>query len=181
MIRVLTCAAALLVSSAVAGPAPDAALNPFSRLSPEGRDFIAGLRTKRQLASGEARPAPRALYFASFSMGEAGVRAAVRGAARFGIPVTLRGFVDNDLRKTAGLTFDLVKHGQAGGLNVDPVAFRRHGVTAVPALVVTCAAGSDRIAGGLPPAEMLVKVAEAGECADVARTLLAEAEARDER
>ena len=181
MKRLFVYLAAFITCSVTAGPAPDAALNPFGRLSPEGRDFIAGLRAKRQFAGNEAKPAPRALYFASFSMGEAGVRAAVRGAARFGIPVTLRGFVDNDLRKTAGLTFELVKHGQAGGLNVDPVAFRRHGVTAVPALVVTCAAGSDRIAGGLPPAEMLAKVAEAGECADVARVLLAEAEARDER
>lgn len=211
MKRVLTCAAALLACSAVAGqsgdgvaagrageaftrdlagenrtpaaagPVPGPALNPFSRLSPDGRDFISGLRAKRQLAGGEVRPAHRALYFASSSMGEAGVRAVMGGAARFGIPVTLRGFVDNDLRKTAGLTFELVKKNGQGGLNVDPVAFRRYGVTAVPALIVVCGAKHDRIAGSLPLAEMLAKVAEAGECAPVARALLAEAEARDER
>lgn len=147
-------------------------------LNQSDQDFIAQLQAKQrqQLQGGETKPVPRAIYFVSFSIPPEGIRQRIADAARLKVPATLRGFVNNSLKDTATVMYDLVKEDQRGGVQVDPTAFSQYGITAVPALVVLCGAQSDRIAGNISLEAMLSKVAEDGDCADVARAILREAE-----
>jgi conjugal transfer pilus assembly protein TrbC len=141
-------------------------------------DFLAQLQ-QRPGAQAE-KPLPQALYFVSFSMPEAGLKQVIQEAGRLQIPATLRGLLNNDMRQTAQavltlVTESLVNEAPRGGVQIDPTAFRRYGIKAVPALVVTCPSGYDRIAGTLSLSQALQKVAEKGDCAATARALLAKA------
>lgn len=133
------------------------------------QDFIA------QQQGGEGKPVPRAIYFVSFSIPSEGIRQRIADAARLKVPATLRGFVNNNLKDTATVMYDLVKEDQRGGVQIDPTAFSQYGITAVPALVVLCGTQSDRIAGNISLEAMLSKVTEDGDCADVASAILREA------
>ena len=128
---------------------------------------------RQQQAAAGAKPVPQALYFVSFSIPQTGLKRLILDADRFGIPATLRGMVNNDMRQTANAVLQLVNEDQRGGVQIDPQAFRRYGINAVPALVVTCDGRYDRIAGNLALREALTKVAESGDCADTARAILA--------
>ncbi|MGL6051545.1 MAG: type-F conjugative transfer system pilin assembly protein TrbC [Aeromonas salmonicida] len=128
---------------------------------------------RQQQAAAGAKPVPQALYFVSFSIPQTGLKRLILDADRFGIPATLRGMVNNDMRQTANSVLQLVNEDQRGGVQIDPQAFRRYGINAVPALVVTCGETYDRIAGNLALQQALTKVAESGECADTAKAILA--------
>lgn len=128
---------------------------------------------RQQQAAAGAKPVPQALYFVSFSIPQTGLKRLILDADRFGIPATLRGMVNNDMRQTANAVLQLVNEEQRGGVQIDPQAFRRYGINAVPALVVTCGETYDRIAGNLALQQALTKVAESGECADTAKAILA--------
>lgn len=128
---------------------------------------------RQQQAAAGAKPVPQALYFVSFSIPQTGLKRLILDADRFGIPATLRGMVNNDMRQTANAVLQLVNEDQRGGVQIDPQAFRRYGINAVPALVVTCGETYDRIAGNLALQQALTKVAESGECADTAKAILA--------
>lgn len=128
---------------------------------------------RQQQAAAGAKPVPQALYFVSFSIPQTGLKRLILDADRFGIPATLRGMVNNDMRQTANAVSQLVNEDQRGGVQIDPQAFRRYGINAVPALVVTCGETYDRIAGNLALQQALTKVAESGECADTAKAILA--------
>lgn len=130
------------------------------------------LRDQAQ-ARTESKQAPQALYFVSFSIPEAGLKRLILDADAFGIPATLRGMVNNDLRTTANAVLRLVSEDKRGGVQIDPKAFATYGIAAVPALVVTCEGKFDRLAGNLELREALTKIAESGECADTARAILA--------
>lgn len=119
------------------------------------------------------KPVPHALYFVSFSIPEEGLKRMILDADSFGIPSTLRGMVNNDMRDTANAVLRLVNEDKRGGVQIDPKAFTTYGINAVPALVVTCDGRYDRIAGNLALREALTKVAESGDCADTARAILA--------
>ena len=93
-------------------------------------------------------------------------------ATRFGVPATIRGWLNNDLRKTAARMFELSKKQKDIGVQIDPTLFEQYGITAVPALVVTCPGHFDVIRGSLPLKAMLEKIAEQGECASTARQLM---------
>lgn len=63
----------------------------------------------------------------------------------YGIPATLRGMVNNDLKTTAEAVLSLVKDGATDGVQIDPTLFSQYGIRSVPALVVFCRQGYDII------------------------------------
>lgn len=67
----------------------------------------------------------------------------------YGIPATLRGMVNNDLKTTAEAVLSLVKDGATDGVQIDPTLFSQYGIRSVPALVVFCSQGYDIIRGNL--------------------------------
>lgn len=147
-----------------------------SRLNLPEQKFIDSLQQQqRQKLEGEEKPVPRALYFLSFSIPPEGIKPLIDDAARLQIPATLRGLINNDLKQTVTAIYDLVKDEKRGGIQIDPTAYKTYGITAVPALVVTCNGRWDRVAGNLRLDAMLKKVAEDGDCADVAKNILKEA------
>ncbi|WP_339361291.1 type-F conjugative transfer system pilin assembly protein TrbC [Candidatus Regiella insecticola] len=139
----------------------------------QNQPFIDAMQQRQQQqGSGEANPVTKALYFVSFSIPLAGLKQMVHDADQYPIQVTLRGLVNNDLRQTANAVLSLVKEGKRGGVQIDPVSFRTYGITAVPALVVTCQGHFDRVAGNIRLTAALKKVAESGQCAQTAQALL---------
>jgi conjugal transfer pilus assembly protein TrbC len=113
-----------------------------------------------------------ALYFVSLGIPEEGLLPMLGDANRFGIPATIRGWLENDLRKTATRMFELSKKDKNIGVQIDPTLFQQYGITAVPALVVTCPGHFDVIRGSLPLQDMLKKIAAQGECAATAKQLM---------
>lgn len=79
----------------------------------------------------------RAILFASFSMPAPALRAMMEEGKSYGIPVVFRGFVNNSVYDTRA-RLETVFQGaeQAEGFAIDPTAFRRFRIEAVPALVV---------------------------------------------
>lgn len=139
----------------------------------QDQPFIDAMQQRQQQqGSGEIKPVAKALYFVSFSIPIEGLKRMVHDADQYPIPVTLRGLVNNDLRQTANAVLSLVKEGKRGGVQIDPVSFRTYGITAVPALVVTCKEHFDRVAGNIRLTAALKKVAESGQCAQTAQALL---------
>lgn len=120
----------------------------------------------------DSQARPDALYFLSFSIPEAGLKLLVPEAKRLHIPALVSGLIDNNFRKTAEAVFRLSRDGHNGGVQIDPVQFERYSIRAVPALVVTCDAGYDRLSGNLKLKEGLARIAADGECRDTARRLL---------
>ncbi|HEC2564910.1 type-F conjugative transfer system pilin assembly protein TrbC [Raoultella ornithinolytica] len=130
-------------------------------------------RVQSSVAPGsEARP--DALYFLSFSIPEEGLKQMVPAATRFHIPALINGLVDNNFRKTVELVFRLARENNQGGVQIDPRQFSKYGITTVPALVVICDAGYDRLTGNLKLKEALERIAAEGDCADTAKKLLQE-------
>ncbi len=144
-------------------------------IAPGEQAWLEALKAKRQgMAQPPASNAPEAHYFVSFSMPDEVLAPLIEQATAYGIPAHLRGMVNGDMRQTANAVLRLVKDRQQGGVSINPMAFTRYGITAVPALVVTCSEGSDRIAGNLALDAALTKIAEAGTCQESARRLLAQ-------
>lgn len=123
----------------------------------------------------DSQARPDALYFLSFSIPEAGLKLMVPEAKRLNIPALVNGLIDNNFRKTAEAVFRLSREGENGGVQIDPVQFARYNIRAVPALVVTCDTGYDRLSGNLMLKEALARIAAEGECRDTARKLLRDA------
>ncbi|EBR8158308.1 type-F conjugative transfer system pilin assembly protein TrbC [Salmonella enterica subsp. enterica serovar Newport] len=140
-------------------------------LAPSDRHFLDDLARKQQ-ASQADRPEQGAVYFISFSIPEAGLKRMLGETRRYGIPATLRGMRDNDLKATADAVLSLVKDGVTDGVQIDPTLFTKYDIRSVPALVVYCSQGYDVIRGNLRVKQALEKVAGAGDCRLVARHLL---------
>ncbi len=149
--------------------APDFARGPA--LTGQDADFVAALRQQQQQTKPDDN-APAVMMFVSFSMPEDDLRERIKDAADLGVTVSLRGMVNGDMRQTGTRVAQLVKETNKGGMQIDPVAFRRYGVTSVPTLIVKCDALSDRVLGDINLRDALKKVAEAGDCAAFAETLL---------
>ncbi|EFS5057065.1 type-F conjugative transfer system pilin assembly protein TrbC [Salmonella enterica] len=127
---------------------------------------------QKQQATGKERAREGAFYFVSFSIPEEGLRRMLGETRRYGIPATLRGMVDNDLKTTADAVLSLVKDGVTEGVQIDPTLFTEYGIRSVPALVVFCSQGYDVIRGNLRVKVALEKIATSGDCQQVAQTLL---------
>lgn len=113
-----------------------------------------------------------AIYFVSLGIPREGLLPMLKDARRYNIPPTLRGLVNNDMRQTAAVMFELNKEDKDAGVQIDPTLFSQYQITTVPALVVTCPGHYDVIRGSLPLQKALEKVAESGDCAATARKLL---------
>ncbi|MBS9329083.1 type-F conjugative transfer system pilin assembly protein TrbC [Escherichia coli] len=127
---------------------------------------------RKQQASQDGKPRQGALYFVSFSIPEEGLKRMLGETRHYGIPATLRGMVNNDLKTTAEAVLSLVKDGATDGVQIDPTLFSQYGIRSVPALVVFCRQGYDIIRGNLRVGQALEKVAATGDCRQVARALL---------
>ncbi|MEG5888113.1 type-F conjugative transfer system pilin assembly protein TrbC [Enterobacter ludwigii] len=150
--------------------APDFARGPV--LSGQDSEFVAALKQQQQQQAKVDDNAPVAIMFLSFSMPEEELRTRVNDAADLGVPVSLRGMVNGDMRQTGARVANLVKETNKGGMQIDPVSFRRYGVTSVPTLIVKCGKASDRVLGDITLRDALKKVAEEGECAEFAGSVL---------
>lgn len=142
--------------------------NPLNRSDSQ---FIDDLLTK-QKASNQEKPAEGAIYFVSFSIPEEGLKRMLHETRQFGIPATLRGLVNNDMKTTADAVMQLVKDGVTDGMQIDPTLYAQYNIRSVPALVVRCQAGYDVVRGNIRVKQALEKVAETGDCAQTARQML---------
>ena len=88
--------------------------------------------------SGEApgEVSPHLYVFVSSSLPMGRLIAIAKDAALLDAPVILRGLVGNSLQETLLNLKDVVAEGVA--LEVDPLPFEAYGITAVPAVVLTC-------------------------------------------
>ncbi|EFP6323243.1 type-F conjugative transfer system pilin assembly protein TrbC [Salmonella enterica] len=133
--------------------------------------YLDDLVRKQQSLQTE-KPASGAVYFVSFSIPEEGLKRMLGETRRYGIPATLRGMLNNDLKATADAVLSLVKDGATDGVQIDPTLFSEYHVRSVPALVVFCDRGYDIIRGNLRVKQALDKVATAGDCRQVAGEIL---------
>ena len=141
-------------------------------LTGQDADYIASLKRQRQQQVKPDDSAPAVMMFVSFSMPEDDLRTRVKDASDLGVTVSLRGMVNGDMRQTGTRIAQLVKETNTGGMQIDPVSFRRFGITSVPTLVVICEHKSDRVLGDISLREALRKVAEDGDCAGIAESVL---------
>ncbi|MFH8136379.1 type-F conjugative transfer system pilin assembly protein TrbC [Pantoea osteomyelitidis] len=148
-------------------------------LAPQEQSFIeAQAQQFRQSMQPGERPVDAALVFVSFSMPPDELKQRVQDAAVLNIPVVIRGMVNGDMRATANAVAGLVKESNTGGVQIDPTTFRKYNITAVPVLIVACGNQGDkvdRLQGDLKLHQALKRVAEEGDCAQTAKSLLGEA------
>lgn len=144
-------------------------------VSRKDMDFIDNLQRKQQMQYQDAQKSqPSIQYFVSFSIPRNGLVIMLNNAAQFSVPVNIRGMINNNFRQTADTIFEMTKSINKAGVQINPQAFRQYGITAVPALVVTCGNTFDRVSGDIRIDGLMRKVAEGGDCADVARAALKE-------
>ncbi|EAB7503678.1 TPA: type-F conjugative transfer system pilin assembly protein TrbC [Salmonella enterica] len=147
-------------------------------VAPQEQSFLdAQAQQFRQSMQPGERPVEAALVFVSFSMPPDELKQRVQDAAALNIPVVIRGMVNGDMRATANAVAGLVKESNTGGVQIDPTTFRKYNITAVPVLIVTCGNQGDqvdRLQGDLMLHQALKRVAEEGDCAQTAKSLLGE-------
>ena len=147
-------------------------------VAPQDQAFLDAQASQfRQAMQPGERPVDAALVFVSFSMPPEELKQRVKDAAQLNIPVVIRGMVNGDMRATANAVANLVKESNTGGVQIDPTTFRKYNITAVPVLIVACGNPGDtvdRLQGDLTLHQALKRVAEEGDCADMARNLLGE-------
>jgi len=139
-------------------------------LNAQDRSFIDKLVQQQQ--AHQSKPETSAIYFVSFSIPEAGLQRMLAETRRYGIPATLRGLVNNDMKQTVDAVSQLVQNGATEGVQIDPTLYSQYGITSVPALVVRCEKGFDVIRGNLKLEQALQKMVSDGDCGDVAQQLL---------
>ena len=135
------------------------------------RQFIDNL-VSQQKAANQEKPAEGALYFVSFSIPEEGLKRMLHETRQYGIPATLRGLVNNDMRTTTDAVLQMVKDGVTDGVQIDPTLYTQYGIRSVPSLVVRCQTGYDVVRGNIHVKQALEKVAQTGDCAQLARQIL---------
>lgn len=135
------------------------------------RQFIDNL-VSQQKAANQEKPAEGALYFVSFSIPEEGLKRMLHETRQYGIPATLRGLVNNDMKTTTDAVLQLVKDGVTDGVQIDPTLYTQYSIRSVPSLVVRCQVGYDVVRGNIHVKQALEKVAQTGDCAQVARQML---------
>lgn len=86
---------------------------------------------RKQQAAQKDKPQQGAVYFVSFSIPEEGLKRMLGETRHYGIPATLRGMVNNDLKATADAVLSLVKDGATDGVQIDPTLFSQYGIRSV--------------------------------------------------
>ena len=117
--------------------------NPLNRSDSQ---FIDNLLSQQKAANQE-KPTEGALYFVSFSIPEEGLKRMLHETRQYGIPATLRGLINNDMKTTTDAVMQLVKDGVTDGVQIDPTLYAQYNIRSVPALVVRCQTGFDVVRG----------------------------------
>lgn len=133
---------------------------------------------------------PNAILFVSMSMPESLLFQLADEAAYFGIPIVIRGLVQNDFKATIEMIAHLnqeakKQHRQFNGVSIDPIWFEQFHIESIPALVVStgsqdCQRGSicpnlpfDVVYGNVSLKKSLSLIAERGSAAPkVAKDIL---------
>lgn len=76
------------------------------------------------------------MMFVSFSMPRQSLIAALRDANKIKASVVMRGLVNNSFKETFQAIGNLVKEAGGGGIELNPLAFKRFQIETVPAVVV---------------------------------------------
>ena len=131
-------------------------------------------RVPQGVPGGAPAGPPPPIVLVSFSMPRQSLRALLDEAARIGSPVVLRGLKDGSMRATVEALLSLYDidpkasgppEGMEGrtlpGLAIDPTLFRRFGVDAVPAFIVTAEPVGPCGRDGCPVPEHLIVRGEA--------------------
>ncbi len=116
------------------------------------------------LAAGLGLPAngsrrPSVYVFASFSMPKASMRSLIEQGELAGVPIVLRGLVNNSMEDTMQAVHSLYIEGerQESGAVIDPTLFERFGVKQVPTVVVAeTAAGACSVETCRTPAHVKI-------------------------
>ncbi len=115
----------------------------------------------------------KAIVFVSFSMPELSLKQIIHDAARYQVPVVIRGLYQNSFRKTVEKMFEFVKENKKGGIAINPRWFKEYEIKAVPAVVVTREHGpTDVVYGNIPLKKALLLVADRGKLSNVAQSIL---------
>jgi conjugal transfer pilus assembly protein TrbC len=93
----------------------------------------------------KARKADGLMVFASFTMPTASLKRLIADTARVGGAVLFRGFKDGSIKATSLAITSL--GAVAGGVQVNPDAFTKYRITAVPAVVLVKPEASDQVDG----------------------------------
>lgn len=80
-------------------------------------------------------PSSNVLIFVSFSMPKESLRGWLREADRIKAPVIVRGLLHNSFRDTTKAVMDIISDNR-GGIQLNPLFFRRFHIEKVPAVVV---------------------------------------------
>lgn len=124
----------LRVAEQIAGKMDRAASPP----GPGGTSGTAGTMAGLQQAPS---PVPARLYvFVSFSMPQASLHRLAAQAASLQVPLVLRGMVGESLSATATRAAAVVQAVPGASFEIDPMAFRRFGITQVPSFVIAAPA-----------------------------------------
>ena len=110
-----------------------------------------------------AYSSPAKILFISFSMPNMLLEQVAHESARLNIPLVLNGLHKSSMRKTLGKIFELAQKEKGVSVQIDPVAFKKYGITRVPALIVDDGMGFDVIRGNIKISEMLKFIKAKGE------------------
>lgn len=135
----------------------------------EGMSSIAGLQSA---PSQERAQTSGALYFVSFSIPDDGIKEMMNDADHYGIPLLINGLVADNFRSTMKKIFSLKRDNNVGGVQIDPVSFRKYGITKVPALLVMCGTSSDVVYGNVKIRNALEEITRNGDCKEKAKSIL---------
>lgn len=128
----------------------------------------------------ESKEASGVLVFVSLGMPEPVLRQILMQANQLGVPVVVRGVLNNNFKDSAKVLFSIL-HPQnqpaiKGGLTIDPKWFKEFGITQVPAVVAVSDAAPcyqdncptpafDVVYGNIPIPEALKKIVSQGNAA----------------
>lgn len=82
------------------------------------------------------KPMSSILIFVSFSMPQESLQAYLHDAKKIHASVIIRGLIDNSFKKTFQKMAELVKASGGGGVELNPLWFKRFDIQTVPAVVV---------------------------------------------
>jgi len=135
---------------------------------------------KKAQANGFIKKAPETIIFVSFSMPTPSLKQIIQDAARYQIPVVIRGLYKNSFKETIEKIFDLVKEDNKGGVLINPLWFKQYDIKTVPALVISGGGVNtnkdhqefDVVYGNIPIKKLLKIIVERGSEAKAAQNIL---------
>jgi conjugal transfer pilus assembly protein TrbC len=127
-----------------ANPATQPLPNSFPNIAtPERSNIDLEALAKRYEQKADARRADGLFVFASLTMPKASLKKLIADTTKVGGAVVLRGFVDGSIKKTALVIARLGE--SAGGVQINPNAFTKYRITAVPAVVLVKPEGAEQV------------------------------------